>query len=418
MRILHTSDWHLGRSFHKVDLLDHQEAALVALADVVRDAGVDVVVVAGDVYDRALPPVEAVTLLDDALARFRQAGARVVLSSGNHDSARRLGFGSRLLGAAGVHVRTDPALVGQPVLLDDEHSGSRGPVAFYPLPYLEPAVAARVLGLHESGRGPSHEAVLTSAMDAVRADLAERGGLRSVVSAHAFVTGAAPCESERDITVGGVASVSAEAFAGVDYVALGHLHGRQQVSPAVRYSGSPLAYSFGEHLHRKGAWLVDVDARGLAAVDGVAVPAPRPLAVLRGHLADLLTDPALAVHEGAWCQVTLTDPARPAEAMRRVQTRFPHAVELRFEPEGAQAAPATYAQRVQGRDDLDLCCAFLDHVRSRPAEDTERTELRTVLEVLRRREAEEAGLVDLATARTAAGRRRAGDSAAGEAVAG
>ncbi|MFN8076423.1 MAG: exonuclease SbcCD subunit D [Kineosporiaceae bacterium] len=410
MRILHTSDWHLGRSFHKVGLVDHQAQVLAHLTEVARDAEVDVVVVAGDVYDRALPSVEAVTVLDDALAALRGTGATVVVSSGNHDSATRLGFGSRLLGAAGVHVRTDPRQVAVPLLLQDAHSPRVGPVAVYPLPFLEPAVAAPALGLPREPT-PSHEVVLTAAMDAVRADLAARGGLRSVVSAHAFVTGAAPCDSERALTVGGVAAVSVEAFAGIDYVALGHLHGRQAVAPNARYSGSPLAYSFSEHSHRKGAWLVELGEAGLESVTEVPLPAPRPLALLAGELEHLLTDPGLAVHEAAWCQVTLTDAARPAEAMRRLQARFPHAVDLRFAPASSSGPSSAYPRAVEGRDDLDVCCAFLDHVRGRPAQADDREALRQALEALRRREAEAAGVVDLGRVRPARPAPSAGSAA-------
>ncbi len=143
MRLIHTSDWHLGRTFHRVGLHDAQARFLDHLVEVVAAERVDVVLVAGDVYDRALPAVDTVALLDDALVRLRGAGAQVVLSSGNHDSAQRLGFGSRVMAAGGVHVRTDPRGCGEPVLLEDEH----GPVAIYPLPYLEPSLVG-------SGPGP------------------------------------------------------------------------------------------------------------------------------------------------------------------------------------------------------------------------------------------------------------------------
>src|SRR6188768_3160860 len=134
MRILHTSDWHLGRSFHREGLLGHQSVFMDHLLGVVETEKVDVVVVAGDIYDRALPHVDAVRLADETFARLAASRAKVVLTSGNHDSAQRLGFGSRLMDAAGVHVRTDPGSAGQPVLLEDGH----GPVAVYGLPYLDP----------------------------------------------------------------------------------------------------------------------------------------------------------------------------------------------------------------------------------------------------------------------------------------
>ena len=362
VKVLHTSDWHLGRTFHRVGLLAAQAAHLDHLVEVVRAERVDVVVVAGDVYDRALPGVDAVQLLDDGLHRLTGAGATVILSSGNHDSARRLGFGSRLLARAGLHVRTDPARVGEPVLLPDRH----GEVAFYPLPYLEPALSADTLGAERTQAG-----VIEAAMRAVRADLAGRPGVRSVVAAHAFVSGAQPSDSERELAVGGLGQVPAAAFAGIDYVALGHLHGRQQLAPAVRYSGSPLAFSFGEADHRKGSWLVTLGPAGVSEVVAVEAPVPRRLARLRGTLADLLGQERFAAAEDAWCQITLTDPVRPVGPMEQLRRRFAHVLELRLEPEGAAAAAGDYTARVAGRNDLEVCCGFLDHVRGRPADAAE-----------------------------------------------
>ncbi len=394
VRLLHTSDWHLGRSFHRVGMLDAQAAFVDHLVQVVRDEGVDVVLVAGDVYDRALPAVDVVALLDDALARLVATGASVVLTSGNHDSARRLGFGSRLLETAHVHIRTDPRRCAEPVVLDDAH----GPLAVYPLPYLEPALAGADLGAEHV----SHEAVLRATMGAVRADLATRGAARSVVAAHAFVVGGLPSDSERDISVGGVAAVPASVFAGPDYVALGHLHGRQSVGDGVRYSGSPLAYSFSEAGQVKGSWLVEVGRRGLEQVVAVDAPVPRRLAVLRGALDDLLRDPAQEGQEGAWCQVTLTDAHRPAEAMRRVRERFPHTLELRFEPEGAGlVAHARHAERLAGKDDTQVCCGFVEHVRGRPATPEEAALLACAVEASRRLDPEEARVTALDPRRSA-----------------
>ena len=245
VRLIHTSDWHLGRAFHQVGLLDAQAAYLDHLVDVVRTERVDAVLVSGDVYDRAMPSPETVELLSQSLLRLVDAGAQVVVSSGNHDSAIRLGFASGLLERAGLHLRTSVADVGRPVLLGD--------TAVHPLPYLEPALAADALGATER----THAGVLRAAMTRVRADAEQRGG-RTVVMAHAFVTGGVTSESERDISVGGVSAVPPEVFAGVDYTALGHLHGRQEVAPGVRYSGSPVAMSFSEWTHRKGSLLVDL----------------------------------------------------------------------------------------------------------------------------------------------------------------
>ncbi|MBM9509575.1 exonuclease SbcCD subunit D [Actinacidiphila acididurans] len=357
MRFLHTSDWHLGRSFHRVNLLDAQRAFLDHLVATVHAERVDAVLVAGDVYDRAVPPLSAVELYDTTLHRLADLGVPTVMISGNHDSARRLGVGAGLMGRAGVHLRTDPATCHRPAVLSDEH----GEIAVYGLPYLEPVLVRSEFGAERA----DHTAVLGAAMDRVRADLAERpAGTRSVVLAHAFVTGGVSSDSERDITTGGVAAVPAEIFDGVDYVALGHLHGCQTVGERVRYSGSPLAYSFSEEHHRKSMWLVDLGPGGEIAAERIDTPVPRPLARLRGKLADLLADPKLERYADAWVEATLTDPFRPHEPMAALAARFPHILALAFEPEAAPDDPAlSYARRLRGRTDLQIAEDFVAHVR-------------------------------------------------------
>jgi exonuclease SbcD len=362
VRILHTSDWHLGRSFHRVGLLDAQAAFVDHLLDVVETEQVDLVVVSGDVYDRALPPVDAVELADDTFARLAASRATVVVTSGNHDSQVRLGFNARLASAAGVHLRTRWQDVGTPVLLEDRH----GPVAVHGLPYLEPDAVRRAWRLDVR----SHEATLAEAMRRVHVDLDGRRGTRSVVLAHAFVAnqGTPPeqmaSDSERDISVGGLQIAPRQLFDGVDYAALGHLHGRQSLSDSVRYSGSPLAYSFSEQHHLKGSWLVELGARGLERVDFVPAPSPRRLGTLRGRLENLLTDAGHAPVEDHWLQVTLTDPQRPVHAMDRLRTRFPHALLLTFDPEGSTAEPKPVMPRVSGRDDFDIALGFVAEVRA------------------------------------------------------
>ena len=357
MRLLHTSDWHLGRSFHRVGLLDAQRAFLDHLVATVREQRVDAVLVAGDVFDRAWPPLAAVDLYDEALHRLAALQVPVVLIPGNHDSARRLGVGAGLLARSGVHLRTDPADCATPVVLTDEH----GPVACYGVPYLEPSLVRDTLGAARA----DHPSVLAAALDRVRADLAARpAGTRSVVLAHVFVTGGAASDSERDITAGGVASVPLSLFDGFDYAALGHLHGCQTLSERVRYSGSPLAYSFSEADHRKSMWLVDLGPGGALEAERIACPVPRPLARLRGRLDDLLTDPRWEPAEDAWVEATLTDPVRPADPAERLATRFPHLLSLVFAPERPPEDGAlTYAQRLRGRTDRQIAADFVAHVR-------------------------------------------------------
>ncbi|WP_133915272.1 exonuclease SbcCD subunit D [Streptomyces sp. NBC_00582] len=377
MRVLHTSDWHLGRSFHRVNMLEAQSAFIGSLVATVRERAVDAVVVSGDVYDRAVPPLAAVELFDDALHRLADLGVPTVMISGNHDSARRLGVGAGLIGRAGIHLRTAPAAAGTPVMLADAH----GDVAFYGLPYLEPALVKDEFAVEKAG----HESVLAAAMDRVRADLATRApGTRSVVLAHAFVTGGEPSDSERDITVGGVASVPAGVFDGVDYVALGHLHGCQTLTERVRYSGSPLPYSFSETDHRKTMWLVDLDADGAVTAERIDCPVPRALARISGTLEELLADPALTRHEDAWVEATLTDAVRPAEPMARLTARFPHTLSLVFAPERAPDDPdVSYARRLSGRSDQEIAEDFVAHVRGAGPDARERDVLRDAFDAVR-----------------------------------
>ncbi|MFC9607909.1 exonuclease SbcCD subunit D [Streptomyces niveus] len=378
MRFLHTSDWHLGRSFHRVSLLDAQAAFVDHLVATALAHEVDAVLVAGDVYDRAVPPLSAVELFDRALHRLAEARVPTVMISGNHDSARRLGVGAGLIDHAGIHLRTDPARCATPVVLRDAH----GDVAFYGLPYLEPALVRDEFKAARTG----HEAVLSAALDRVRADLAARpAGTRSVVLAHAFVAGGAASDSERDITVGGVSAVPAGIFDGVDYVALGHLHGSQALTERVRYSGSPLAYSFSETDHRKTMWLVDLGAGGEIDAERIDCPVPRPLARVRGTLADLLDDPALTRHERSWIEATLTDPVRPAEPMARLAERFPHTLSLVFDPDrGDEDVVASYARRLEGRSDQEIAEDFVAHVRGGAGpDDRERTVLRGAFDHVR-----------------------------------
>ncbi|KAJ1684287.1 hypothetical protein LUZ63_020580 [Rhynchospora breviuscula] len=386
MRILHTSDWHLGRSFLGVGMLEHQAAFLDHLLEIVEAREVDLVVVPGDVYDRALPPGDAVVLLDETLARLAGSRATAVFTSGNHDSALRLGFGSRLIARAGVHLVTDPAQVGTAVELDDEH----GPVVVHALPYLDPDHLREAWGLEDR----SHAAVLGEAMRRVRADLATRpAGTRSVVLAHAFVadvpaadataTGEADdggtaaarlprSDSERDISVGGVEIAPLSLFDGVDYVALGHLHARATLTDSVRYSGSPLAYSFSEASHRKGSWLVDLGPDGVRSAELVDAPVPRALCRLRGTLADLLADPRHAEAEAGWVQAVVTDRVRPRQAKPRLEERFPHLLSLSFEPEGAAAPTVPGARLGTGATDQQVVLDFVREVRGEPADAAER----------------------------------------------
>ncbi|MBW4719223.1 metallophosphoesterase family protein [Saccharothrix obliqua] len=370
MRLLHTSDWHVGRTFHGRDLLVEQESVLGGLADLVSDERVDVVVVAGDLFDRAVPNAEAVAVCTRVLERIRAAGARVVVTPGNHDSAARLGLFGGFAAAGGLHLRTRIADLAEPVLVPD----ADGPVAVYGIPYLEPETARHALGVAERG----HAAVLTEAVRRVRADVAARG-TRSVVLAHAFVTGGEPCDSERTIAVGGVQDVPGGVFDGFDYVALGHLHGQQTLAEHLRYSGSPVAYSFSEARHVKSVWLVELGPEGLAGAERRLLPVPRALSTLGGRLDDLLLDPDHTPVEQHFLSVVLTDRVRPLDALRRLQVRFPHAVHVEWRPEGGRTGELRFGDRVRGRDDEEIACCFVEDVRGEPPAERELALLRAAI---------------------------------------
>lgn len=374
MRLLHTSDWHLGRTLHGEPLLDHQRAFLRWLVEVATERHVDAVLVAGDVYDRAVPPTDAVQLLDDALAAFASARVPVLITSGNHDSAIRLGFGRVLAEHAGVHLRTELSALTDPLVI-----GSAG---IYGIPYLLPDAVMADLDADRS-----HTAVLAAAVARVKADATRRGLRDVIVVAHAFVTGGAESESERDIRIGGIGDVPAGVFAGLTYTALGHLHGPQQVAAGVRYAGSPLAFSFSERHHHKSVALVEVDDAGSASVELVPVPVPRSMAELRGRLDDLLAAPDGPPRD-AWVRAVLTDPARPAAPMERLRERWPHTVALDFQPDTAPAdASSDLARLRQQTDPVEVCSLFVEWVDSTLPDRRQRDTLTSAVEAVRAAEA-------------------------------
>ncbi|MFB9069842.1 exonuclease SbcCD subunit D [Citricoccus parietis] len=409
MLILHTSDWHLGRSFHGTGLLQAQREVLGQMAATVRERGVDLVLVSGDVYDRALPAADAVEVLDRALAELVSAGAAVVLTSGNHDSAIRLGFGGHLMGASGVHFRTRMDQVTAPVVLEDPDGGL---VAVYGVPYLEPRHAGQVWEVD-----PNHTAVTAEAVRRIQEDAETRFGSQEqeqetavIAMAHLFAAGGAGSDSERDIgadvpggrapedqapeeqerqagcpseelLVGTLGQVPVSVFEGLDYVALGHLHGRQRMAETVRYSGSPLPYSFSEANHTKGGLLVRTAGGAVTGVETVDWSAGRRLAVLRGRIEDLMDNPDHAWAEDRWCQITVTDPVRPSQAYRRLKERFDGLLNFVLDPDvGAAARKSTYSARLAAAtSDLEVCTGFVEHVRQRPASASETALLTTAL---------------------------------------
>lgn len=362
MRFIHTSDWHLGRTFHGADMRQSQRDFLEFLVREAASRQVDAVLVAGDVYDRALPGPEVIAMFDDAVDALLETGAQVVVSSGNHDSGPRLGYGRRRFARAGLHLRTVPADIADPVRLEDAH----GLIEVYGIPYLEPGLVWRDLGAAHR----THQAVLTAAVARI---LADRDALphRSVVLAHAFITGATPSDSERDVSVGGLGNAGASVFAAFDYAALGHVHRPQAITSTVRYSGSPLPYSFSEAGVPKTVSLVELGGAGELEIEQIPVPAGRPLAVLEGSFEQLRTDPAFAFAEGAFVSARLNDIVRVPHAMARLRERFGHLVHLEWTSQ-LPSAPAARPGGGTGPSDDDIFSAYLEHVTGSPAGSAQR----------------------------------------------
>ena len=403
MRLIPTADWHLGRTLHGHDLTAAHEGFLDWLVGVVRDEHVDAVLVSGDLYDRALPPVESVQLLDDALARLTEL-ATVIITPGNHDSAARLGFGAALFRDA-LHVVSDPRSSSPPVVVPDAE-GCDG-LLVYPLPYLNPD-SARLQLAHwaapaEDGSpgsiARSHQAVMSTVASRVHADLAARRArtsrrLPAVLMAHAFVQGGAVGDTERDLRVGGVDSIAADTFRfgtttstapngpdgqrgplnHLDYVALGHLHNGQVLGeglagPQLRYSGAPLPFSVTEGGHQKSVVLVDFDELGqLRCACPLATPVPHRLSEVRGTLDEVLGR-RFEEQRNDWARVVVVGGQRPASLVQQVQQLFPHMLEVRFES-NRQVTPVTGVVH-DSPDPLQVATEFVTQVSGTPPTDAE-----------------------------------------------
>jgi len=382
MKILHTSDWHIGRTFHGHSTLEALAEVLAALVVQVRENDVDVVVVAGDVFDSATPAAPAYTLLTDTRVALHAAGGRVIVTSGNHDSAARLGFQARLL-RDGIHVVTDPRTIGEPITIDD----ADGPVRFFGIPYLEPAIVRQYAAFQTltpagstdaTGRSgnPGDDAggrplrtqaqTLSHAMGLVRAGMAEHPG-RSVVIAHGFAAGVdATAGLEREIRQGGIDMVPVSVFEGADYVALGHIHGRQALTERVRYAGAPLHYSFGEQHKARGSWLIDLSADGTVDAQWMELPVPRRLVTLTGSFDEILSAENVSAHVDDWVCAVYTDDLPQTEPMRRLREKYPFCALVQHEPlRSASVEERSYSERLRtAATDEERIDAFLAHVRN------------------------------------------------------
>jgi exonuclease SbcD len=339
VRFIHTGDWHLGKLLRERPLVEDQKFVLQAFARLVHELRPDAVVVAGDVYDRAVAPVEAVAVLDGMLATLTlDLRVQVVMIAGNHDSARRLEYLNGLVRGVGLHVVGEVGPRPEGVSVEGA-DGTR--VVFWPLAYTDPETARGALGRADIH---THEAVLRAQLDLVREQAGQMGdAARHVVVAHAFVTGAQQSDSERPLSVGGSGEVPRDVFGGFDYVALGHLHRPQQVAERVRYAGSLLKYSFDEAGHRKSVAVVDLDASGGLTVEQVELPVLHDLVRLTGGFDELLARPDAADYAESYLEVLLTDTDAVLDPMQKLRAVYPNILSLRREgllgPQGLEPPP-------------------------------------------------------------------------------
>jgi len=286
MKFIHTSDWHIGRQLHNASLLDDQKHALDQLLGYIVAENVDALVIAGDIYDRSVPPAAAVELLDEVLHRICiELGVPVILIPGNHDSAERLRFGARQLRASGLHIIGDLNQITEPVII---RAGVE--VHFYGIPYNDPETVRSKFRVEVSGHNAAHRFLVEQIKAARRPDKV------NVLISHCFIDGGEESESERPLSIGGADRVDYRPLVDFDYVALGHLHSPQcRGAEYIRYSGSLLKYSFSEQHQKKGVTLVSVTAAGIQSTRHLPLVPLRDMRVLEGELNALLkrgkTDP-------------------------------------------------------------------------------------------------------------------------------
>ncbi|MFT3943565.1 MAG: exonuclease SbcCD subunit D [Ancrocorticia sp.] len=405
MRILHTSDWHLGRSLHGADLMPAFELWCEHVIGLVRERGIDAVLISGDVYDRGVPSTQVVELFNRTLTELSEL-TTVILTSGNHDSPLRLGFGAGLMKDS-IHIRTEAQRAGEPVEVRSR-SGELGALV-YPIPYLDPDIERRNLAPRgDDGEGPrpedylerSHEAVLRAALDLVAADIAGSAYAGSDVAricmVHAFVTGGEASPSERDIHVGGVDNAPSglfrlEAVGGpeLSYVALGHLHSPQKIGvdgdPLMRYSGSPIAFSFSE-TRAKSSVLLEIDG---ARVEAELIPAPvwRPVVTLTGTMEELLS-PRSSIHAESFARLIVTDSARPADMSAKLRRAFPHALEIQHQTEAIAREPRL--AQITAMNPVDVLTDFMKISGNKELDEEEKSLVTAVWEQVRAEYEEEA----------------------------
>ncbi|MDD4170062.1 MAG: exonuclease SbcCD subunit D [Desulfotomaculaceae bacterium] len=381
MRILHTSDWHLGRIFHGVHLTDDQSYILEQFVQLVIDQKPEVVLIAGDVYDRSVPPIEAVRLLDEVLSRILlDARVPVILIAGNHDSPERLEFGASLLARQGLHIAGQPGEANLPVIIND----SAGPVCFCPIPYAEPSVVRAKLAAPDAiDHNRAMQCLVRQVTSLVPRDA------RAVALAHAFVAGGEGSESERPLSIGGSGMVEASCFQPFHYVALGHLHQPQNVGGNhIRYAGSLLKYSFAETARQKSVTLVDMDGAGEIVLNTISLSPRREVRCLEGCISELLAGPQNGESKEDYLMVTLTDQGAILDAIGKLREVYPNVLHIErphLLEGGELRGPGGDHRRL---NELDLFSSFFEQVTGAPLSDGQARAFTETVEALYRQNRE------------------------------
>ncbi len=354
MRFIHTADWHLGRLFHGIHLTEDQAYVLRGqFLDLVRDVKPHAVIIAGDIYDRSVPPTESVELFNELLERLALAlRVPVIFIAGNHDSPQRVAFGAKMFVGANVHVFGNPENPAGCVTLEDEH----GKVVFYAVPYAEPPMIRALLA---DNAVTDHDRAMRACLRCIKT-----ADCRSVLIAHGFVAGGKSSDSERLLTVGGSGAVALDAFDGFNYVALGHLHASQSLDDArrVQYCGSPLKYSFSEAEHKKCVHVVEMDAAGACTVKQHCLKPRRDVRCVEGFLTDLLTAPPDAATQEDYLRITLQDTTALLDPIGKLRQVYPNVLEIdrpMFSGIGQTGSGSVDARKLT---DADLFNAFFTEV--------------------------------------------------------
>ncbi len=367
MKIFHTADWHLGKLVQGVYMTEDQQYILQQFMQAIDEEQPDVIIIAGDLYDRSMPPIEAVNLLNDVLAEIILGKKIPVLAvAGNHDSAGRLNFGSLLMRHSGLYIKGQFTKEHTPILINDDY----GEVHFHLVPYAEPAAIRSIFG-DETIR--SHQDAMKKIIEHITQEMDT--SKRHVFIGHAFVTkyGAEESntsDSERPLSIGGSDCVDAALFKPFHYTALGHLHKAHFVlNDTIRYAGSPLKYSLSEHLHEKGFLVVDLDAQGNCSVMKRKLVPRRDLRIVEGQLEDLLKLPP----SDDYIFVRLTNTAPVSSPMERIRTVFPYAMHIERKIIRQEIPHEVQAIESEKRQDIDLFRSFFtDVIGIQPDKDTER----------------------------------------------